>query len=135
MRDWRDRSWSSLQWKLSVDLKGNMKTLLLFALSAVAFSQDAKVAAPHTPVQATAPTLNTSKYWRLVAQFQSAKQASDQTPQAKAAVAADSVVQAEIQELAKVCGDGFGLALDEDKDSKTFQDIICRKSPPPAEKK
>lgn len=100
------------------------QTIGLYLLTLAAFGGDKPL-----------PTLSTSRYWRLVAQAQAAKAVADQTPQAKAAQAADAAVQAEIQEMQKVCGGDNLLALDDDAKSPTYQDVICKAKPTPAEKK
>lgn len=119
-----------------------MKQLfLMIVIGVAAFAQapkvDAKVPEPSKMTPAP-PSLNTSKYWRLVVQAQAARTQANETPQAKAADAAQALVATEVSELAKVCGEGMVLTLDQDKNSKTADDVICivkPAEPKPSEKK
>ena len=99
-----------------------MKTLTLLAVFAALAIQGAET--PKTP------TIQTSRFWRLVAQAQNLRLQANQTPAAKAADAADEAVKKEQDELAKACGD-FVLGYDQNDKSPTFQDVICVPKPPP----
>ena len=109
-----------------------MKQLFLTLLfTSASFAQT--VAAKAEPSKPTAPqaavTLSTAKYWRLVSEATSAHKVADETPQARAAADADAQVQAEIQQMAKDCGQSFSLSIDQDKNSPTYKDVICVKAP------
>lgn len=100
--------------------------LTAIALMAQAPKVDAKVEAKPEPKMTPAPpSLNTSKYWRLVAQAQAARTQANQTQQAKAADTAQALVEAEVAQLAAMCGDGMVLTLDQDRNSKSADDVIC----------
>lgn len=92
-------------------------------------SVNAVVSPVTSPTPPVAPVLNTSKIWRLALEAQSAHDALNQTPQGKAAQAADQAVQEEQAKLSAVCGKAFQLQLDSDPKSSTFKDLICATIP------
>jgi hypothetical protein len=112
-------------------MKLKLKLTLLAALAALS------LLAADTPKQeskkadAPAPVIHTAKLWRLVAAAQSARAQANQTPQAKAADAADLEVQKEQERLAGICGADFVLGMQEDAKAENAGDVICKKRPAP----
>jgi len=79
-----------------------------------------------------APQIATAKFWRLVAAAQQARNQANQTPQAKAADAADLEVQREQEALSQKCGANHILGYQQDAKAENAGDIICVLKPPPA---
>lgn len=121
-----------------------MKLTILAALAAFSLSAQTVaspvVAKPDGSVGVSAakpiPVLNTSKLWRLLSKSQEAHRVSNDTPQAKAAAAADVEVQAEQSKLAEACvASGYVLGFQQDQKADNAGDLICTKAPPAEIKK
>ncbi len=115
-----------------------MKVKLTILAALAAFSllaqEPAKVPATHAPSASVKseppPMLNTSKIWRLATKAQSLRIQADATEAAKAAKDAESELQAEQVALSAKCANaGLSLGYDENKNSSTFQDLICTAKP------
>src|SRR5882672_2812966 len=118
------------------------KQMILLALSCVilmaqATAPTAKVTTPpatetNKPTEKP-PEINTAKLWRLASQSQALRQQANDTPQAKAATAAEEKVREEQNNLLVVCGPKYQLGYDKDPNSPKYQDLICvDRDPPPA---
>ena len=117
--------------------KLQLVAVLTAALTLSAWGQSVKQ--PEHPAGTThPPVLNTAKLWRLNSKAMGLRQKANDTPEAKAATAAEQEVQAEQQVLAKACSDaGYVLGFEPVSGSApTDQDLACVKpAPPPAEAK
>ena len=105
-----------------------MRFAYLIMFSMLAFGQEPhKVAQPPEP---SAPVLSsTAKFWRLVAEAQSARQAMLNSAEGKASAAADVAVQAEQARKQTECGTDFILDINRDEKSPNFKDLVCVAKP------
>ncbi len=77
-----------------------------------------------------APSLNTSRIWRLATKAQALRVQADATEAAKAAKDAEAELQTEQAALSAKCADaGLVLGYDENRNSSTYQDIVCVQKP------
>ena len=112
-----------------------IRTVVLILAASAAFAQSntpaAKPEAVLPKVEATtAPTIATSKLWRLLAKAQSLRIAANQTKESKAADAADAEVQAEQDKLAASCGPTHVLGY-APPTSPEAGDLACVTKPKP----
>ncbi len=109
------------------------------AASLLAQSTTAPAKPPYTKISdtvaaskvetSTAPRIETSKLWRLVAKTQALRVQANETPQAKEAAASEAELQAEQQKLSAICGAAFTLGYQEDKSAPNSGDLICVPKP------
>ena len=94
----------------------------------------AKPATPEIKTSVAAPVvLDTAKIWRLNSKALALRKQADETPQARAATAAEADVQAEYQALAQQCSSaGLTLATETDPASPRKDDLVCKAQPPAA---
>jgi len=107
------------------------KIVVLILVVTAAFAQESKKVVSQPPEKhftldkesPVAPTINTAKFWRLVAKAQALRRMADETPQAKAAKDAEEELQKEQASLASACGPEFILGYNQE------QDVVCLPKP------
>lgn len=76
------------------------------------------------------PSLNSAKFWMLVAKIQSLRQQLEQTDAGKALKTAEDDMQKEQARLVGLCGQGSSLGYQQDAKADNAGDVVCLAKPP-----